>query len=294
MKRLALPLVALGATLMVQLPTESVASRGTLKQAGKIAFDHITSGESSGPSDIYVVNAGGTNVRNLTHNAADDLDPAWSPDGRKIAFVSYRCSAEAQVCYSTIHVMNADGSGQRRITHNQRNRGDRDPAWSPASRIAFVRTSNEAVLTAIWVMNADGSGQRRITRNRQAPGDRAPAWSPDGPTIAFERNHEIWVMAASGRDQRRLARNGAGPSWSPDGATIVFERNDEIWVMAASGRNQRRLVNRGGGPTWSPDGRYIAFARQPGIWVVNANGSGQRRLRRVPFIEIGDPAWSPS
>jgi hypothetical protein len=76
MKLLALPLVALGATLIAELPAESVASHGTLKQAGTIAFDHITSGESSGPGDIYVVNAGATKVSNLTHNPADDLDPA--------------------------------------------------------------------------------------------------------------------------------------------------------------------------------------------------------------------------
>jgi Tol biopolymer transport system component len=293
MKPLVLPLLALGAILIAQSSAESASSRGIVKPVGKIAFDHVTSGESSGPSDIYVVNAGGGNVRNLTHDPTDDLDPAWSPDGRKIAFVSYRCSAEAQACSSTIHLMNADGSGQRSVTRNEPGRSDRDPAWSPASKIAFVRTSNEAVSSAIWVMNADGSGQRRITRDRRGRSDRAPAWSPDGTTLALVRGNDIWLMDANGRHQRRLVRNGCCPTWSPDAATIAFERNHQIWVMAASGRNQRRLVNRGGGPAWSPDGRYIAFARQPGIWVVNADGSRQRRLRRVSFIEVGDPAWSP-
>ncbi len=124
-------------------------------------------------SEIYVMNADGSGQRRLTRNAASDFAPAWSPDGRKIAFVSRRDGN------CEIYVMNADGSGQRRLTRNPAYDGD---ACLVARRAEDrLRKSN----WHIYVMNADGSGQRRLTHN--AARDLGPAWSPDGRKIAFER-----------------------------------------------------------------------------------------------------------
>jgi Tol biopolymer transport system component len=296
MLRTAPVLLLLATCVTLVAPSAASSSaRGIAKPTGKIAFDHITSGESSGPGDIYVVNAAGGGHRNLTRSRADDLEPAWSPNGRRIAFRSYRCKqGEAQVCDSTIHVMNADGSAQHRITRPSANHGDRSPAWSRAGEIAFVRASNQVDLHAIWVMNADGTGVRRVTRNRPDPGDQVPAWSPDGRTIAFVRENDIWLMRANGGNQRRLASNGTCPAWSRDGRTIAFLRNRDIWLMSATGRNQRRLLRNGLCPTWSPDGRWIAFSRQPGIWLTNLGGSQPRQILGGRFVEVGSLAWSPN
>jgi TolB protein len=305
-KLLALLILLSGLPLSAQSPAKSPFASSTLKPTGKIAFEHNMAREGAEINDIYVMNADGSKVRNLTRNPAHDLDPAWSPDARRILFESYRCPRTARRCGDTrIFVMNADGSGQRRLTDNQ---GDAGPAWSPDGRkIAFVRNA------AIWVMRADGSRQHRITRNL---GDAGPAWSPDGRKIAFSRyvddvNSEIFVMNADGSSARRLTHNRMSESqqaWSPDGRKIAFVRNvvskgvdhDEIWGMNADGLGQRRLTRRGNSPTWSPDGRYLAFMSGFGIHVMNADGSRQRRIlprpgqSRLSFGENWTPAWSPS
>jgi TolB protein len=136
----------------------------------KIAF--TTWGDRRGPSgtnpsDIYITNADGSGRQRLTSDPGFETGPAWSPDGRKIAFVSGHGN------YPGLFAMNADGSGQQRLT-----RGGSQPHWSPDGRqIAFV--SKRYGYADIYVMNADGSGQRNLTRT---PGhgrrESQPVWSP--------------------------------------------------------------------------------------------------------------------
>lgn len=107
------------------------------------------------PADIYVMNADGSGTRKLTHNARNNAEPAWSPDGRKIAFRSTRNGNR------DIYVMNADGSGKRDLTRHPAQDGS--PSWSPdGRRIAFL-SDRDGRLEA-HVMNADGSGQRSLTQ----------------------------------------------------------------------------------------------------------------------------------
>jgi Tol biopolymer transport system component len=259
-------------------------------------------------SEIYVMNADGSGQTPLTNDSGQDRDPAWSPDGQRMAFTSRRDGNEE------IYVMNADGSGQTRLTNNPET--DWYPAWSPdGQRIAFssVRNGDEE----IYVMNADGSGQTRLTNERATAIEAS--WSPDGKRIAFVSEPEypnpdgfcgcaIWVMNSDGSEQTRLT-NDAGlevdPSWSPDGKYIVFSSglidNMNIHVMNADGSGEIRLTNKAGNeiyPSWSPDGKYIVFNYYDSnsndeIYVMNADGSGQTPLTNNGAPDF-DPTWQPA
>jgi len=147
---------------------------------------------SYGNADIWMMNADGSNKIRLTQVEGDDTYPFWSPDGKKIAFTSYR-DGNAE-----IYVMKADGSQQTRLTNNPAR--DDNARWSPDGRkIGFgsKRDGNYEV----YVMNADGSDQTNLTRH---PADDVdPSWSPDGRKIAFaskrDGDYEIYVMRVAAK-----------------------------------------------------------------------------------------------
>ena len=186
----------------------------------RIVFRSIRPSPTGGApsSGIYVMNADGSGQVPL----ATGDDPVFSPDGTKIAFVSFRTGP------GEIFVMNADGSGQTALTANTS--GDGEPDWSPdGRRIAFQ--SERDGNAELYVMNADGSGQRRLTRTPRA-GEGLPAFSPDGRQIAFQQR----LLRSSGR----------------------VKRADDVFVMRANGARVKRLTfatGYDGRPDWQPKRR---------------------------------------
>jgi len=261
---------------------------------GRIAFGTVRDGNY----EIYVMDTDGSGQTNLTHNAAVDENPSWSPDGGKLAFDTNR-SGNYEV-----YVMTASGSGPSNLTHNAAT--DFQPAWSPdGSRIAFVtdRDGNAEV----YVMNADGSGQTNLTHN--AAYDAMPCWSPNGRRIAFtsdrDGNEEVYVMNSDGTGPTNLthsASSDAYPSWSPDGRRIAFQTsrdlNPEVYVMDADGSGPTNLTHNPATdfyPSWSPDGRRVAFtSNRDGneeIYAMSADGSGQTNLTTNGAAD-NEPSWS--
>jgi TolB protein len=251
-------------------------------------------GDSYCGKEIFVINADGSGLRRLTRNSVADWEPAWSPDGQKIAWLSRGDGAGAD-----IFVMNADGSDQHNLTPKPGNRGD--PRWSPDGRaILFTAVSpvqpppgSAAPYNDVYVINADGSGQRKLTHTPEA-GEFGAVWSPDGQHIAVSRlgppgEVRIVVMNADGNAKHavtpKLAHTGDGwitvtAAWSPDGQKIAFDAHDVIYVVNADGSGLRRLAQNAAFESWSPDGREIIIARSADLFVMNADGSGQRNLTR--------------
>jgi TolB protein len=161
--------------------------------------------------EIYIINIDGSGQTRLTYNTAQDGAPAWSPDGKRIAFLSKRDGDHE------IYVMNIDGSNQTNLT-NHPLADDRRACWSPdGKKIAF--DSNRDVdpwQTQIYIMNADGSNQTRITDNQY--GDRRPSWGPNKNKIAFESfrdgNSDVYVMHINGTNLQRLTENPAFDYWT--------------------------------------------------------------------------------
>ncbi len=223
----------------------------------KIAF--------AGETDIYVINADGSNPRQLTFIDPGDLQaeqPTWSPDGKKIAFVM-----SAGIGFGAgLQVMNADGSDLRDLSINFYNGGK--PAWSPdGTRIAIVATSNisSQAMNCVFVMNADGSGMTCVD-DRPAGGSHV-AWSPDGSKLLYSRRLDasdlfrgpanLYLVNSAGGIPTQLtggAYRDTAPVWSPDGSLIAFDsdRNHpscpfgvpcgEIFLMNADGSNQRPIA----------------------------------------------------
>ena len=219
----------------------------------------------------------GSNVQRLTHTPdKESANPAWSPDGKRIAFESNRDGNYE------IYVTDTDDSKVRRLTHTKgKSKSSENPDWSPdGRRIAFE--SNRDGKSEIYLMDADGSNVKRVTYTPGGGrGTEHPAWSPDGKRIAFdstwERNpkkwrdmSEIYVMDAEGSNVQRLTHttdNGKSsltPVWSPDGKKIAFgsardgrskKRRDnfEMYLMDPNSSNVQRLTfNQAwdGHPNW--------------------------------------------
>jgi Tol biopolymer transport system component len=158
------------------------------------------------PREIFVLNADGSGLTNLTNNPADDLRCDWSPLGDKIAFGSTRDDGEE------IYVMNSDGSNPVRLTFAFG--PDANPDWSPnGARIAFE--SNRDGNAEIYVMNSDGTQQTRLTEF--AGQDTKPSWSPKGDKIVFHRRFaghlEVFTMNPDGTDVTQITFT-ASPGFS--------------------------------------------------------------------------------
>jgi TolB protein len=168
-------------------------------------------------ANIYLMTAESQVIR-LTSNGAGNREPAWSPDGKKIAYVSERDGNPE------IYVMNADGSDSARLT---RSPGiDSSPAWSPGgTQLALISDRDGA--PEVYVMNLDGSEVTRFTFDMAVCAD--PAWSPDGDWLAYSSTRdgdaEIYRVSADRFQTYRVTfstGDDLSPSWSPDGLWLAF------------------------------------------------------------------------
>jgi Tol biopolymer transport system component len=238
----------------------------------QLAFVSTRAGGIARATAIFVMNADGSGVRKLVDGGLEQTSPAWSPDGRWIAFSRCTFFTESGVCSSAqIVVVRPDGSGARDVTEPvaQVSVTDSKPSWSPdGRRIVFTRTLSFGD-NQIWVVRADGQGLTRLLAD-DAEGDHNPSWSPDGTRIVFSSDalgtEAIFLMNADGSGVQKLldefkdpddpdATIGGGavnPSFAPSGTRIVFSATGDLWTADLAGQNIARVTTETGGdePDW--------------------------------------------
>jgi Tol biopolymer transport system component len=297
-------LLAVGVIVALALPGSAGAAT-----PGKIAFVS----NRDGPDEIYVMNADGSGQTRLTFSAAnvDNLDPAWSPDGKQIAFLSNRDNPGLD---NDLWIMNADGSSPRQVTNDPGD--DFSIDWAPdGNRLVFGQALPMAT-DNFWLINADGSGLQQLSSFTTGGGPFGSHFSPDGTQIVFTdadaTPDSLRLISSAGVLGATLTpgMNGFAPDFTGDGKRIVFysadDGDDEIYSIAAAGGDQRQLTNTPSGgstnedrsPSPSRDGlNRIAFRSTRGgdreIYVMNADGSGVVQLTNTTGTNRG-PDWQPT
>jgi TolB protein len=256
----------------------------------------VLQGESK---EIFIADFDGANIRQVTHNQSINLSPAWSPDGKKIAFTSYLKRNP------DLYMVDLDGRNLRRFSFYPGLNAS--PSWSPDGKQIALMMGKEGK-SDIYLLDAEGGNPKKLTKGHG--NEASPMWSPDGRWIAFVSDRsgspQIYVMAQDKSQVRRLTYEGnynTDPSWSPKGDRIAFcgrvDGHYEILTIETNGSGLQRLTSHSGDnetPCWSPDGRYIAFSSTrtgiSKIFVMNANGFNQRILISSKGGAESSPAWS--
>ena len=308
-------LLALAVYLL--LASTSIAQLADTRIAFVSFRDAVWTNKKGWNYGIYLINPNGKHTRPITDEPKYDGEPAWSPDGKRITFVSYRdlgLIPRDEIHRGEIYVMNADGSNPINLTQSVK-RPEGVSSWSPdGKQIAFTSAEllNKKTLanSDIFVMEADGANPINITNHDAL--DQTPDWSPGGNQIAFSSNRdgnwEIYVMNADGVNPINLTNHPAKdgrPDWSPDGNQIAFssdrDGNWEIYVMNADGTNPINITNHpaeDNHASWSPDGNQIAFSsnrddRNWEIYVMEADGANPINITQHPDRDL-NPSWGPA
>ena len=273
----------------------------------KIAFSSDRDGErirgpvgDRGISNIYMSDYDGARQQRVTISKSLDISPVWSPDGRSIAFSSWRTN------FQDIYVLFPYGGPElQNPTKGNANKQNYLPAWSPdGSKLAF--TSSRDGQPEIYVMNKDGSGVQRLTNHPNI--DVTPTWAPTGAQLAFVSDRtgtpQIYIINADGTGLQQISRESAAdrPTWSPAPLNeIAYSARagggNIIKVFDFATRSTRALTDNIGNnesPAFSPNGRHVAFvssrAGKEQIFTIHRDGSGLRQITRTGTNRY--PHWS--
>ena len=272
-------------------------------QDGRIAFGAFEAADGT-EADIWSVNPRGTAKHRLTNAPGLDICPAYSADGRQIAFCSDRTGA------FEIWVMDANGKHERQVT----DLGSYAvfPDFSPdGSQLVFAAEPVGGGNTDLWQVPTRGGEPSQLTDTPDML-EENPVWSPDGSTVLFARiagdfsSGQLWSKDIATGQETQLTFDPTfkdqTPDWSPDGTRIAYAADDDIWLMNADGTGQTNLTQSAAvefGAAYSPEGTRIAFTGSGGpvaageryVQTIRTDGSERRIVAPTPGLLQAVPGW---
>jgi serine/threonine protein kinase/Tol biopolymer transport system component len=296
------------AAVVTEAPTDTFTPAATPRGggAGQIAF----ASNRSGIPQIYTMDMTGQGLKQVTNVQDGACQPSWSPDGKRLVYVSPCKGKQDSYKNSGLFIINADSTGLNILPSHPA--GDFDPAWSPdGDRIAF--TSLRQDIPHIFVYNL--KDHKTIRLSSQSTYDGHAAWSPDGNTIAFQTTRQgqpqIWTISSADTTGKTAAEftkltdgNAYSPDWSrPDGGRIIYSEGSAPSLASReyppSITAQVKIAEQIFpvlSPRYSPDGIWIVFegvkTGNHEIFIMTQNGSQLTQLTNDPAFDF-QPTWRP-
>jgi len=261
-------------------------------------------GGNGGNPDIYVKLIGAGAPLRLTTDPAEDLSPAWSPDGRYLAFLRRSASENG------VFIAPALGGAERKLGKTEPNLSRL--AWSPDGKfLALVDRPSPQDRDSIFLLSVEDGEKQRLTLPPESSGDISPAFSPDGETLAFIRSNsltseDLYLISTRGGEVRRLTadeRRIHSLAWTADGSEIVFSSNRgggfSLWRVAVSGGTPGRVAVPGQdaySPAISRQGNRLAYNvsfLDSNIWRIDRSSAGGRQNSPTKLISSTRQDHSP-
>jgi serine/threonine protein kinase len=277
--------------------------------SGEIAYvSNVT-----GIPQIWLMNADGTANSQITNIEEGACQPAWSPDGTRLVYIS-PCAFNQEIYPgASLFLINADGNGWVQLPTQPG--GDFDPVWSPDGKSIVFTSLRDFNRAQIYKLNLEDNSVESLSNNTVR--DAQPFWSPDGSQIAFVSTrrgpYQIWIMDNDGENPTLFSRSGSlknsHPVWSPDGTVILFTQSEVLGgiprLIAArfeEGTFRENRITRELTPmreaSYSPDSFWVAFESWPDgtnhdIYIMTVTSLGMQQLTEEPSLEF-DPVWRPA